>query len=246
MPFVDTFDFSTTRKRTSDSYVKFSPDHRTVLRMLNDRAQLVWKHWVNEANSGKGMAANCPNTASTRECPIEKQLVGLAKDDPKVLERRARKRYIVNVLDRTPHTVCPSCNESTPKGKTCSNCRADLKASLDYSPLNRVKILEGGPRLFGETLLAIEKMQKEDYPENEITDYDIVFTTSGTGRDRKIAGMPQKPTDLEDGALNDPESGDAQKLWDLPLLAEPSQIEEIEVMLAGGGVEEINAVRGIK
>lgn len=256
MPFVETYDYPSTRKRTSDSYVKFSPDHRIVLRMLNEQAKLVWKHWIPEANAGRGMMANCPNTSpSMNVCPIEKKLKGLPKDDPKVLEGRAKKRYIVNVLDRTPFTVCPSCNEGTPKGKLCANCNAALKASLDYAPLNKVKLLESGPQLFAQGLNAVEKMQKEDYPAAEITDYDVTFTTTGTGRERKIAAIPQAPQfEDEDKShvvqtpaewLADPESGEPQKLWDLDLLAEPTPIEEVELMLGGATMEELNAVRGI-
>jgi hypothetical protein len=246
MPFVPVHDYPTTRKRTSDSYVKFSPDYRIVLRILNPEATLSWKHWISEANEGRGMMANCPNTPTERECPIEKSIAGLPKDDPKYMERRAKKRYLVNVLDRTPHTVCPSCNENTPKAKSCSNCGVALAAKLEYAPLNKVKILEGGPQLFATTLSTVEKMQKEDYPDNEITDYDIVFTTQGTGRDRKIAAVPQAPSDLEENALLDPETGDEQKQWDLQLLNEPSSIEEIQAMLEGANVEQLNAIRGIK
>jgi hypothetical protein len=246
MAFVETYDYSSTRKRTSDSYVKFSPDHRIVLRMLNNKAKLVWKHWIPEANGGKGMMANCPNTtAQASACPIERSIKGLAKDDPKYQERRAKKRYIVNVLDRTPYTVCPSCSENTPKAKQCQSCGAALKANLDYAPLNRVKLLESGPMLFVQGLAAMEKAWQEDYPEAEITDYDITFTTNGTGRDRRIAPMPQVPSELEADALNDPETGEAQKLFDLELLAEPSSVEEIELMLQGATLEEINAVRGV-
>lgn len=245
MPFVDTYTYPQTRKRTSDSYLKFSPDHRTVARMLDDHAKLVWKHWIPEANAGRGMMANCPNTQAVRECPIEKSLVGLAKDDPKVIERRAKKRYVVNVLDRTPYTVCASCNENTPKGKNCFNCQAALKNSQEYAPLNKVKLLESGPQLFATTLAGVEKLQKEDYPENEITDYDIVFLTQGTGRERKIAATPQAPSELEADALLDKETGEEQKRFDLDLLAEPSSIEEVEAMLRGATIEELNSIRGI-
>lgn len=245
MPFVETFSYPQTRKRTSDSYVKFSPDHRVVLRMLDNQAKLIWKHWIPEANAGRGMMANCPNTSSTRECPIEKSLIGLPKDDPKVIERRAKKRYVVNVLDRTPYTVCPSCNENTPKGKNCINCQAALKGSLDYAPLNKVKLLESGPQLFATNLMQVEKLQKEDYPENEITDYDIVFMTSGTGRERKIAATPQAPSEIELDALLDRETGEDQKRFDLILLAEPSSIEEITAMLAGATIDELNVIRGV-
>lgn len=248
MPFVDTYDYSTTRKRTSDSYVKFNPDYKVVLRILDPKAQLVWKHWIAAANGGKGMMANCPNTsASANVCPIEKSLKGLSKEDPKYLDLRARKRYIVNVLDRTPYTICPACNTSTPKAKECINCGATLKSSLDFAPLNKVKILEGGPRIFATDLNAVEKMQKDDYPEQdpEITDYDITFHTQGTGRDRKIVAIPQAPTALDASAFIDPETQEEQKRFPLETLAEPSTSEEVELMVAGATLDEINAVRGV-
>lgn len=245
MPFVPTYDYTATRKRTSDSYAKFSPDYRSVYRMVDDHPTLVWKHWIGEANAGRGMMANCPNTSpSTKICPIEKQLVGLAKDDPTVIQRRAKKRYIINVVDRTPYGACASCSAQTPKGKNCTACGAKLPASIDYAPLNRLRLLEGGPQLFETTLNAVENMQLEDYPDSDITGYDIVFTTTGTGRDRKIAAIPQAPSELDIDSLPEVD-GEAQKTFDLELLSEPASIEEIEAMVEGATVEELNAIRGI-
>lgn len=253
MPFVETHDFTTTRKRTSDSYVKFSPDHRVVLRMLNTNARLAWKHWIPEANAGRGLMANCPNNdPRIKICPIEKSLVGRERTDDYVIQRRAKKRYMVNVLDRTPFGACPSCNTQTPKAKNCQSCGASLPAKVEYSPLNKVKILEGGPQLFETTLNAVEKMQKEDFPAAEINDYDIVFTTQGTGRDRKISAIPQAPEIVDDVVITtpnewllDPETGEPQKLFDLDLLIEPTPVQEIEAMLAGATIEELNAIRGV-
>jgi hypothetical protein len=238
---VKTYD--ETRKRTSASYVKFSPDQRLVLRILNPQAKLVWKHWIDEANAGKGMMANCPNvTAQTKVCPICAEVNKLPKGDDARSKRGAKRRFIVNVLDRTPHTICNSCNTETP-GKKCINCGADLKKN-EFAPLNKVKLLESGPQLFVQGLNAVAKLQAEDYSA-EITDYDINFMTQGTGRDRKIIPTPQAPTELPEDALNDPETGEKQPLFDLDLLAEPTSLEEIELMLQGATMEELNAVKGI-
>ena len=128
MPFApESRAYSDTRKRTSSSYVKFSPAYRVVLRILDENARLAWKHWIPEANAGKGMMATCPNTATERICPIDSSLAGLDKEDPKYIDRKAKKRYIVNVLDRTPYTVCDSCGTETP-GKACIACQADLRS----------------------------------------------------------------------------------------------------------------------
>lgn len=246
MPFApdtSTRSYNETRKRTSNNYVKFTPAYRTTLRILNPAAKLSWKHWVQEANSGRGMMATCPNTTSqTKACPICATLVGRDKTDPEVNARKARPRYVVNVLDRTPYTVCNYCSNDTP-GKQCQNCKADLKGH-DFAPLNRVKILEGGPTLFKETLNAVETMQLDELGK-DILQYDIVFAASGEGRERKINAIPQTPKDFEDEWLIDPETKEPQRLFDLDLLVEPNSIEEITAMMRGATMEELNALRNI-
>jgi hypothetical protein len=246
MPFAEspTKTYSETRKRTSNAYVKFSPDQRVVLRILNAKAKLVWKHWIPEANGGKGMMANCPNTtAQTKVCPLCAIAFTLPKGDEGRSQKMAKKRYIVNVLDRTPYTVCPSCNEEA-SGKKCNNCGADLKKA-EFAPLNKVKLLEAGPQLFEQGLNAIAQLQEDDYDGADITSYDINFVTQGTGRDRKVNPTPTAPSDLPASALNDPETGEKQTLFDLDLLSEPTPLEEIELMLQGATMDELNAVRGI-
>lgn len=242
-PFSEEFkSYDETQKRTSAQYVKFTEDHRVVLRILDTHARTVWKHWLGEANGGKGMMANCPNTASNRICPVCKSLDGLNNDDPKKQDRKAKRRFITNVLDRTPVTVCNSCNNVV-SGKVCPNCKADLKKH-DFVPMNKVKILEGGPELFNRTLNAVEKIQAEDF-NVDITGYDINFTTTGKMRDRKIAALPQSPSELSEDAMNDPETDEPQKLYDLDLLSEPTSVEQIEMMLNGATLEEINSVKGV-
>jgi len=244
MSFVDSpvKSYSETRKRTSDSYVKFSDKEKIVLRILDDHAKTVWKHWVAEANGGKGLMAVCPNTATLKVCPIDLALQGLAKDDPKVLERRAKVRFMINVLDRTPVTQCTTC-ETVTTGKVCKNCGADVKKN-EFVPLNKVKILEGGPRLFRETLAGIETLQMEEF-EKDITEYDITFSTQGNGRDRKIAAVPQSPEPLNEKWLLDPATGEKQSVFDLDLLSEPTPTEEIKLMMEGATMDELNELRGI-
>jgi hypothetical protein len=247
MPFAqETRTYSDTAKRTSAAYVKLVPEYRTVLRILNPNAKLVWKHWISEANAGRGMMAACPNTsAQDKVCPIEKSVAHLPKDSDERRAANARKRYMVNVLDRTPVTVCDSCNNQTP-GKTCQHCSADLKKKKDFVPLNKVKILEGGPQLFTQTLNAVEKMQSEEFDGAEITDYDIVFQSIGVGRDKKTSAIPQPLSEISEADLEDPETGEPQKLFDLDLLAEPNTVEEIELMLKGATIADLNALRGIE
>lgn len=242
--------YSEAAKRTGAEYLKFTPDYRTVARILNTNARTVWKHYIPQANNGKGSGAVCPNvTPGLSVCPIEAEYAGLPKDNPDRRAANARRKFVVNVLDRTPHTTCPSCNSLTPgktgagRSKQCVSCGADLKGA-DFKPLNRVKILESGPKLFNEQLNVIEQMQKDEL-DVDITQYDITFTTQGVGRDRTVTALPQDPKPLEEDAFIDPETGEEQKLFDLELLAEPASVEEITLMLQGATMEQINAVKGV-
>jgi hypothetical protein len=234
-----------TANRTSTDYVKFTPDYRVTLRMLDGNAKTVWKHFIEAANAGRGNSVVCPNvTAQTKVCPIEAATEGLPKDNQERKNSFARRRYITNVLDRTPFTTCEACGTKTP-GQTCVSCKASLK-DHDFAPLNKIKILEGGPRLFLDGLNAIDRMQKEDIGK-DITEYDITFTTTGTGRDKKIAPLPRPVSELEADALLDKETGEPQKRYDLELLAEPTSLEVINLMLTGASNEEIaNATAGSK
>lgn len=243
MPFADSA--VRTRKRTSSDYVKFEEGYRVVLRLLEDKSRVTWTHWLQEANAGKGLSAICPNTDKVKICPVEKELDQLANDDPRFNERKRKPKYIANVLDRTPVTFHESCSQVTPKGSgnKCIHCGESV-AKNTFTPLNKVKILSGGPRLFRETLNGVEKLQQEEL-QLSITEYDIVFQTQGRGRDKRISAIPQTAEEFNDEWLVDPETNEPQRKFDLDTLSEPTTVEEIEAMMNGATFEELNAIRGI-
>jgi len=234
--------YKETRTRTSNQYVKFSPDYRITLRILDTKAQMVWKHWLPMANGGKGFGVVCANTSSqVRPCPVEHLIATLNDDDPLLSQIKARRRFIVNVLDRTPHTVCEACESTTP-GKKCINCGADVSKN-EFHPLNVVKIMEQGPNLFNKGLNPIEKMYQEDHGVG-IDGYDLVFMTQGNGRDRQIVANPLKVEPLPEDAFLDAE-GNQQKLYDLSLLAEATSVDEINMYLEGATISEVNEAKGV-
>lgn len=244
--------YTETAKRTSAEYVRFDPKYRNVLRMLDPEARQVWKHWINAANGGRGLSPVCANTEpGMNVCPVDLLTADLPKDAPERKANNARRRFVINVLDRTPTAVCPSCDSQTPAitnpaqpgSKKCIRCEADLKG-VKFAPLNKIKIMEQGPRLFNDQLNVISDMQEADFGK-AITEYDITFTTQGEGREKKITAIPQEPKELEAGALLD-ENGEPQKKYSLDDLAEPTSVEVIQLMLEGGTVDQINALRGIE
>ena len=235
--------YTETRTRTSSNYVKFSPDYRVVLRILDPKAKTIWKHWLPMANGGKGFGVNCANVSSqVRPCPVDKMVEGLSDDDSLKGQIKARRRFVVNVLDRTPHTVCNSCQTLSP-GKTCSSCGTNI-SKQKFEPLNQIKILEGGPELFNKSLNPIATMYEEDHGVG-IDAYDLVFMTQGIGRERKIAVTPLEVKELTEEDFLD-EEGNPQKRFDLELLAEPTTVEEIEAYLGGATIAEVNELKGVK
>lgn len=250
-PERETRSYDDTVKRTGADYIKFTTDYRTVFRILQPEVRSVWKHYIPQANQGRGSGAVCPNVAPGMNiCPLEQSVASLPKDSQERKDATARMRFIINVLDRTPHTTCPACNTLTPgktsaaaSGKQCVNCGSNLKGA-DFAPLNKVKVLEQGPNLFRKQLNVIEKMQEEELGV-PITAYDITVTAQGIGRDRTLTAMPQDPKEITDEEMLDPETGEPQKLWDLELLAEPESTEVITLMMQGASFEQIAAVKGV-
>lgn len=242
--------YDETQERTGAEYIKFTPDYRTVIRILQPEARTVWKHFIPQANQGRGSGAVCPNTApGLNVCPIEQSVADLPRESQERKDNTARRRFIINVLDRTPYATCPHCSAQTPgktkpstTGKFCVSCDGSLKGA-DFKPLNKVKILEQGPKLFNQQLNTIEKIQLEETGK-PITDYDITITAQGNNRDRVLTAMPQDPKEIAPEELNDPETGEPQKLWDLDLLAEPTSSEVITLMIQGASREQIAAVVG--
>lgn len=237
-----------TLERTSVAYVKFTNDYRTVIRLLQSNARKTWKHFIPQANKGGGLSVVCPNTAPGLSlCPIEAKYADLPRDNPERKNNNARQRYIINVLDRTPHTICKSCNSLTPgkrgpegTGKFCVTCAADLKG-LDFKPLNKIKLLEQGPKLFYQ-FNTIEKLQLEEI-EKPILDYDIIITSEGVGRDRVLTANPGPDKPLEEDALLDSD-GEQQELYDLEALAEPTSPEAITLFLGGATYDQVRATVG--
>jgi ribosomal protein L37E len=187
MPFSEELQkksYDNTQNRKSTDYLKFTEQYRSIGRVLDTQARTVWKHFIPQANKGKGMSAVCPNVrADMSVCPLEASVKGLPKDSQERKDKVARRRFIVNVLDRTPHTVCESCGTNTPQLRTkeCISCGHDL-SKAKFKPLNKVKIMEGGVKLFNQSLNPIADMQAQDYQREDgtpvdISDYDITFTT---------------------------------------------------------------------
>jgi len=121
-----------------------------IIRVLPAKYTKVWAHYLTMARA----MVVCPGRD---ECPICEQNVKIRAEYPADYSKHGylglSQRFCVNVYDRTPTIVCSQCqteNIATLTGKfnpVCSNCGNSL-ITLKPAPLNKVKLLSGGPEFF--------------------------------------------------------------------------------------------------
>jgi len=135
---------SNRRTNTSVSrYVKLEEGKPTFIQVLESSAKEYFKYWLKDS-TGRNVGYASPGYDT---CPLTKRNMGLGKGHPDYI--KPQYTYTVNVLDVTPYKVCPECEAAyypteAPSVCECGKGLADIKPQ----PLNMVRILERGRRLF--------------------------------------------------------------------------------------------------
>ncbi|MFH1668009.1 MAG: hypothetical protein ABH884_03245 [Candidatus Komeilibacteria bacterium] len=210
-------------------YVKLTNEHMTVIRVLDETPKVVWKHYIprghfTNANNGKGMSIICDRPG----CVICEMNKGLDDDRKKM---KASKRWIFNVLDRTPVIVCPNCGAEYYETKggypqTCTNridggdCRTTLPE--EPSPRNKIQILERGRTL-------VDQLVEYEDEFGSLDTYDIKLSTKGTGTDTRTTCLPQPQSDLNLDEI----VGEGWKLYDTEEIIKPLPQEVVQAILDG-------------
>lgn len=241
------------RRSWSDSFVRLSPQKPVVVQFLEPEVRRsVWKHYIPQAlrkSGGRGISIVCPGIEI---CPICQRNAELNdRDHPEYI--RTTKRYIVNVLDLTHKIVCPLC-ENASVGKTCDYCGTDLSDVEPQEP--KIKLLEGGKRLFTQ-LNTLEETNTSVYdPDSPLLDPEVIDYNGFEPGDEIPLGLthyPVKivvsnaehprdrvPTPIPAGAANDLDWRDYQdKLIDPDDVYLKLETSEIRELLSGGSLSEI-------
>ena len=186
---------------TGSDFIRFTPEHTTIIRVLDEEPVISWSHFVPRghsafpnANAGKGISFICPGRDVCPICDWNKQQVAKAGGSKPNNLLNSRKVYTFNVLDRTPVMSCPSCGvdhyEKSKAGfpDTCNDCGTSL-ADVSGGPRNKIQIFQKGIRV-AEQFISFE----EEF--GDINSYDIKVDTRGSGDNISTILVPKPPIEL--------------------------------------------------
>jgi len=147
-------------------------------------------------------------------------------------------RFRINVLNTTPHKICPNCGAefNMLKGNIlrCPTCQADL-TNVAIAPLNRVEILEKGTTVFTD-INNICDMMSVSNPNFDIHNLTLMATQVGTGRETKVTFTTRGDV---------PVLENTQELYDLAAVGELNLTdEEVVALISGSTLQAVLAARG--
>jgi len=199
-PFAD---FPEKRDRAADFnrpvFLRFREGTPVLVRILDQHAEKVLKHWINKSKTSVLCLGD--------ECPICQQNDTIRRENPKTFQKikgyiPVQRRWMVNVLDRTPVIKDEETGEeySAVKGKfpTVTSDGERSLVNIKPEPSNTIKILERGQTLF-EMFAVIHADSITEGNDGEeiggITTMDLKLVAAGSGTDMVISVIPQSRND---------------------------------------------------
>lgn len=227
-------------------YLRFKEGFPTTVRILDNNAHRVRKHWINKQK----VSLLCLGDI----CPICEQNDQIRGENPKNFRKikgyiPVQYRYLVNVLDRTPVVIDPETEEEyqAHQGQfplVTSDAERSL-AGIDPQPSNTIKILERGKTLF-ENFLAIHRETGAFDAEGELesgglTTFDIKMVTLGAGMDMAISVIPLLTNNEDVAPILEEKELVPHILSTVGLLLSADEVEQ--VAFAGVSLSDIFAAR---
>ncbi len=227
-------------------YLRFREGFPTTVRILDNSAHRVRKHWINKARTSLlCLGETCPICASNDK---------IRGENPKNFRNikgyiPVQYRYMVNVLDRTMVVIDPETGEEyyAQKGQfpLISSDNERSLAGIDPQPSNTIKILERGKTLF-ENFLAIHNETSESDGEGNLvsgglTAFDLKLLTLGAGVDMTISVMPILQNDDDVAAILEENELTPHDLSTVGIQLTSDEIEQ--VAYAGTSLSDIFSAR---
>jgi hypothetical protein len=213
-------------------YLKYVEGMPLIVRILDDRAYHVQKHWINSQR----LSLLCLGG----ECPICERNAQIRKEFPKSYWNQRdyisrSNRYMVNVLDRTPVVVDEETGEEyyARQGNfpTVTSDGSRSLANLEPRPSNTIKILERGKTLFEQLKAYHEEFGEFDEDGNTVsgglTTFDIKIITLGKGLDKVISPMPLPQNNYDVSEILDEIEQEKHDLSTLGILLSPDEVEKV-------------------
>jgi hypothetical protein len=216
-------------------YLKFIEGYPSVVRILDNKAQHLRKHWINKLRT----SILC---LGTETCPICINNAGIRAENPKNFRSirgyiPIQNRYVVNVLDRTPVVVDPDpehSEEYPSKQGDFPAVSSDGQRSLvgiEPQPSNTIKLLERGRTLFEQFLALHQETGEFDDDENlvsgGITSFDLKLVTMGEGREKVVSPIALMQNNDDVVPILDKLELAPHVLSALGLLLTPEEVEQV-------------------
>jgi hypothetical protein len=228
MPFADVELTQGTFKKTQ--YIEL-PQGTTIIRILDANALKKETHFVNNASF------ECLGD----ECPVCQNNHKIIQDNPETFRtikgyHPRQRRYLINVLDKTPVKVCPSCGHANKKNgrefsPVCVKCQTVI-TTVPIAPLNQVRVLAKGVELFAKFNALEENVTDNEGTPLPLNSYDINLFVQGMGKDVKIDPIPMSNN-------NEPVEVDPESLYELDKLVIKLTPVEINNLLRGVSMKDI-------
>jgi len=227
-------DFSGPEKvARSNDFIKIVPGIPVTIQILDKKSHHIVVHWIADG-TGRRFSFRCLGKDVCPVC-IRNAEIGWDRKHPNYIP--AQNRYRVNVLDLTQGKICPACGAvyvgNIPEVCTNEACSASLR-DVEAAPLNRVRILERGRRLF-QKFNALQEVPNP-FANDEIIpiqSYPIRLVATGQGTQMEITVLPQPPNNI------DPTQYELLDL-DAGLVLTP---EEIQFIMDGGSLNDVLSER---
>lgn len=191
--------------KAADLFVKLDEDKPVTIQLLQERAAQYFVYWFKDS-SQSWVKYISPGLDS---CPIVERNRIVGKDNPKYI--KASRKYAIMVYDTTPKIVCTACGADywpQDKVKDCE-CGQSL-AGIKKVPVNKVRILERGYRLFSQLNSLEGTVTDADGDELSVISYPIMIIRKGTGNETTTTPVPQlhlpavDPSDFEEDFIELP------------------------------------------
>jgi len=236
------------RRSRANMFVRLDENKPVTIQILQKEAAMYYVYWFKDS-VGKFVKYLSPGFAT---CPI---VARNRKHGGKESEQylRPQRKYAVNVYDTTPMITCPECNTHHWKhdGMVACIC-GELLKGIKPAPINEVRVLERGYRLFSQ-LNSLEGNEEEgidpvvvdeDGNPLSITEYPIMIIRKGTGNETTTTPIPQlhlaaiDPEDFKDDLHELPQALDLTP--EEVLLILDSGVTLGDILQARAGAQENN------
>lgn len=213
------------------AYLNMSEGDR-IIRVLDEDEVEYWAYWLNGKdwpNCGKGKSI-----IVGRDGPLRRHFEALGADHPSY--RKVGKKYVINVLDRTPvkKSAKGAVAYKSLSGVYPNEVNGDSVVNSPIVPNNTVYIMNYGATICDYLSVFHNKVNnRKTYKPMAIWEIDLIITRKGAGTDTTYMAYPGDDQDEL------PEDLLALPKYDLAPVTRPFPVEAQERLIAGDDYLEI-------